>query len=60
MLENIEALADDEVGIESGSPCYSTGRYDIDKPKALICGSPCRYEPWMCLGLLVYHIANKH
>lgn len=42
-LANVEALANGE--ISSGSPCYNNGKYDIDKPKAVVCGSPCKMEP---------------
>lgn len=49
ILTNIEALANaTEIG--SGDPCYSDGKYNIDKPQVVKCGSPCKYEhielPW--------------
>lgn len=49
VLTNIEALAStNEIG--SGDPCYSDGKYDIDKPEVVQCGTPCKYEhlklPW--------------
>jgi hypothetical protein len=43
VLQNIEALTDDEF---TGKPCYSEGKYDIEKPEALVCDSPCKMKPW--------------
>lgn len=42
-LSNIEALSTDE--IEPGEPCYNEWKYDYNKPKAVVCGTPCKYEP---------------
>lgn len=42
-LANIEALSNDEY---SGKPCYNKGNYNIDKPDALVCGTPCKMKPW--------------
>lgn len=42
-MANVEALANDE-NIGSGDPCWNAD-YDADKPKAVKCGTPCKYEP---------------
>ena len=42
-LANVEALADDE-GINPGDPCYNKSTYDANKPLAVKCGSPCKFE----------------
>lgn len=42
-MENVEALANGE-DISSGDPCWNAN-YDADKPKAVKCGTPCKYEP---------------
>lgn len=42
VLANVEALAGGEIG--SGDPCYSDGKYNIDKPEVVKCGTPCKYE----------------
>ena len=41
-LENVEALANDE--IEPGDPCYNKSTYDANKPLAVQCGTPCKFE----------------
>jgi len=46
-LANIEALADGE--IKSGDPCYNNTRYNINYPKSVVCGTPCKYESVMLL-----------
>lgn len=43
-LANIEALSEDESSIEPGDACYSDWEYDAEKPKAVVCGTPCKYE----------------
>ena len=43
-MANVEALADDNE-IKPGDACYSDGKYDADKPKAVKCANPCVYEP---------------
>ncbi len=42
-MANVEALASGE-NIGSGDPCWNVN-YDADKPKAVKCGTPCKYEP---------------
>lgn len=42
-MANVEALASGE-NIGPGDPCWNAD-YDADKPKAVKCGSPCKYEP---------------
>lgn len=42
-MANVEALASGE-NIGSGDPCWNAD-YDADKPKAVKCGTPCKYEP---------------
>jgi len=44
MLDNIEALAGNESNNTeslSGSPCYNSGKFDIEYPEAVVCGNPC-------------------
>lgn len=40
-MANVEALASGE-NIGSGDPCWNAD-YDADKPKAVKCGTPCKY-----------------
>jgi hypothetical protein len=47
-LANIEALANEEPF--QGEPCYSSGTWNSDKPKVVVCGTPCHLEP-MSLGI---------
>ena len=42
-IVNVEALASGK-NIGSGAPCWNVN-YDADKPKAVKCGTPCKYEP---------------
>ena len=42
-LANVEALANDE-GIKPGDPCYNNSTYDVNKPLAVECGTPCKFE----------------
>lgn len=44
-LANVEALANNE-SPQSGDPCYSSGRFDLDEPKVVVCDNPCKLKNW--------------
>ena len=49
-IENVEALAQHEDGIQSGDACYADGTYDANEPKVVVCAESCYLEsrnlPW--------------
>lgn len=47
-LANVEVLAQAE--ISPGDACYNGGKKDLNKPEAVVCGSPCYYEHWLVAG----------